>query len=296
MIELSVSLKAEILRPRERKARIVEELSEYVKKYEVLAIADFKNIGAREMQLIRKELRGVAVMKVAKNTLMKLALKKVLSPADMEKIEPYLRGQNVFIFTDMNPFELNMFLEEHKVATSAEPGDIAPEDIYIYAGNTGLPPGPILSKFGALKIPTKIEEGSIFVLRDTLVVRKGEVITADMVEVFNKLDIKPIKIGLSIKAVYYNGRIIPHEELTIDLKEFKERVITAYKNAVKVSLGAVIPVDETTPQIISTAHINAIKLAIEAGLIEIEDIMPAILAIAVSRGRKLAELAGVEVQ
>jgi len=250
---------------REKKRRVVEELKKYLRTYKVFALADLVGLRTRELQAIRKKLYGKAVIKVAKNTLMKRAVEEVFG-REAEKIVPHLTGQNAFLFADMNPFELYEFLEENKVESEAKPGDVAPDDIYIPEGNTGMPPGPILSKFGRLKIPTRIEEGSIFIVRDTLVAKRGDVISTDLAEILSKLGIKPMKIGLSIKLVYFEGRILKPEDLKIDYEKVSNEISEAYRNALALSLNAVILTAEATPILFREAYTKAFTLSIFLGI------------------------------
>jgi len=131
------------VKSKEKKAKIINEIKEYIKKYNIIGIGDLTKVGSHELQLLRSKLRGKAFMKVTKNTLFGIAFKQALSDKEYEKLKQFLQGQNIFIFTDMNPFELSLFLERNMVPSEAKPGDIAPADIIIPAGNTGFAPGPI---------------------------------------------------------------------------------------------------------------------------------------------------------
>ncbi len=277
------------IKAREKKTKVIDEVKEYLKKYNVVGIGDLTKIGAHEIQLLRSKLRGKALMKVVKNTLFSIAFKQTFSEKEYEKIKTFLQGQNIFIFTDMNPFELSLFLERNMVPTEAKPGDIAPDDIIIPAGNTGFAPGPILSKFGKLKIPTKIEEGAIVVTKDTVVVKRGEQITSDAVEILNKLGIKPMLKGLTLKAVYFNGYVITKENLKIDLESTKKQLQEGYINAFNLAVNSAYPIEETITVLISIAYSRALNLALNASILTKETI-PLLLAIAESKAKSLAKI------
>ena len=94
-----------------------------------------------------------------------------------------------------------------------------------------MSPGPVISELSDVGLPTKIESGSIWITRDTVVARKGEVISAKLASILSRLGIKPIKAGLTLKAAYEDGLIHPGEVLQInlektfeDLKEAAERI------------------------------------------------------------------------
>ncbi len=124
---------------------------------------------------------------------------------DLKKLEPFLEGSNVLLFTNLNPFKLALLLEKGKVKTTAKSGDIAAMDVVVPQGNTGQPPGPFISQLNGVGLPTRIESGSVWVAKDTLVVRKGEVINERLAGVLSKLGIKAVEAGLSMRAVYDEG-------------------------------------------------------------------------------------------
>ena len=96
----------------------------------------------------------------------------------------------------LNPFKLALLLERGKVKTTAKSGDIAAMDVVVPAGNTGQPPGPIISQLNGVGLPTRIESGSVWVSKDTLVVRRGEVINERLAGVLSKLGIKAVELGI----------------------------------------------------------------------------------------------------
>ena len=241
----------------------VRRLKELLSKHEVIAIADIAGIGSSQIFEIRRKLQDMAVLRVSKNTLMKRAIDDIanLKPG-IEKLKEFLTGQNIFIFTNINPFELSLFLERNKVAREARGGDIAPNDIVIPAGNTGFSPGPIISRFNQYKVPIRIEEGSVVVVKDTVVVKKGEVIPTDLADLLTRLNIKPIEVGLRVKALYYRGHILTTDDLLLNIDQYKEDLSRAYLDAVKLALGIAYPVKELIDVMLIDAHTKAIALAV----------------------------------
>lgn len=244
-----------------KKQAVVRELVEKLNKYKYFMLLDFSGIGSHQFQLIRKQLRGRAELKVVKNTLLRRALEQS-DKKNVLEVENggFLTGQNCILFTDVNPFELALFLEKNKVPAPARPGDIAPEDIYVPAGNTGLPAGPILGKMGKLKIPTKIEEGTIFIVRDTKVVSKGEVIDEDVAEILGQLGIHPIKVGLKIKYMYVDGTLLSKDAVPVP-DEYKEMISKAHQEAFALAVNAALPIPDVLRISIQQAYARAIGLA-----------------------------------
>jgi len=274
----------------ERKVRVVEELVELMKKYPVIGVASLSKIRARDLQELRKILRPHMRLKCAKNTLFKIAARKA-GLKNLEELEPFLKGENFFIFADMNPYKLNIMLEKTKVKTEAKPGDVASDDVVIPAGNTGLPPGPVISKLSSLGIPTRIESGSIWVVRDTVVVRKGEVISHDLADILKRLGVKSVEVGLSLRAAYEDGVVLSKEDLTIDLEEVRASVEEAYAHALAVSVEAGYVTPETVTPIILTAHTRCLNLAVQIAY-PCPETLPHLLAKAEAEAMKLAEAVG----
>ncbi len=274
----------------ERKVRIVEELVELMRKYRVIGIASLSKIRARDLQELRKILKPHMRLKCAKNTLFRIAASKV-GLKNLEELEPFLKDENLFVFSDINPYRLNMMLERTRVKTEAKPGDVASEDVVIPAGNTGLPPGPIISKLASLGIPTRIESGSIWVVRDTVVARRGDVIGRDLADILKRLGVKSVEVGLSLKAVYEDGVVLSRDDLTIDLEEVRASIEEAYTHAVAVSVEIGYATPETITPILLTAYTRSLALALEAAY-PCPEALPHLLARAEAEARRLAEAVG----
>ncbi len=250
----------------EEKLGIVNSTMELLEGYEIIGAADLQKVGSGMLQDLRKQLRGKVLVRGIKNTLMRIAMEK----AGLEDADDFLtriKGQNIYVFSNGNPFELAMTLHRNKVRVFAKAGDVALEDLVIPSGNTGLSPGPIISKFGALGVRTRIDSGNIWVVQDTPVTKAGETISADLADLLTRLGIRSSEMGLEIKAVYQNGVVIPRQELILDIKSYKERLTRAFGDAFQLALKAAYPTAETTATLLSLAAQNATKVALEADYI-----------------------------
>jgi len=248
-----------------RKTEVLDKLVALAKKHNVIAVADLEKVRSFQIQEIRKKLRGKVEILVAKNTLVKKAgelLEK--DRTNVTKFSEALTGSRVLLFTNMNPYELIILLNKNKVRVPAKVGDIATGEIIVPAGNTGLAPGPVISEFGEAKVPTKIESGSIWVVRDTIVARKGDTISSKLVAVLSKLGIKPLEAGLSLVQAYDAGLVLTREDLAFDLEEFGKNIQQAAQEAKGVAVEAGIVLPETAPLIIGKAHRQALALSIQA--------------------------------
>ena len=245
----------------EKKVKMLSQLEELVSRYNVIALAKLSKVRASQLMSLRKKLADQARLLVAKNTLAKKALQKLKNSEPFVKL---LEGQNLLIFTNLDPFKLNLILEKNKVFLPARAGDVATDPIVVPAGNTGLPPGPVLSEFKECGIPTRIDAGSIWVTRDTVVRQRGEVISPKLASLLAKLGIKPIRAGISIYAAYVDGIVLTEEDLKINLEEYSKQIGELHIQALTLAVEAGYPSKESVPLLIARAVQQSFAVAVLA--------------------------------
>lgn len=255
------------------KSHKVEEVRNLIDQYKVIGVADLHKVRTAQLQELKRKLKEEAYLRVIKGTLAKKAVSEYSEKPSIEKLGQFLKGSNIFLFTNTNPFKLASLLERSKVKMVAKAGDIAAQDITVPAGNVGLPPGPIISQLNSVGIPTRIESGSVWVSRNTIVAKEGEVISERLAAVLSKLGIRSVEAGLSIKAVYDDGLIMTEDQLRLDLKEFEQAIGEAYICALNLSLNAGYPTAQNIPTLIQSAHKEAYNLAVNAGVVSSESIV-----------------------
>lgn len=248
----------------QKKISKVEEITELLRQYDVIGIASLQKVRAAQLQELKKKLSDKVFMKVIKNTITRLAVEKCKEKPELKKLEEYLSGSNIYLFTNLNPFKLALLLEKGKVKTTAKAGDIAAFDVIVPAGNTGQPPGPIISQLNAVGLPTRIEAGSVWITKDTLVVKKGEVISERLAAVLSKLGIKPVEAGLVMKVAYDNGLIITQEHLKIDVEETLQEISKVHEEAFTLSVSVAYPTKENMAILVHLAHREAYALSTNA--------------------------------
>ena len=247
----------------EEKISEVEEIKELLKGYKYIGIASLQKVRAAQLQELKKSLAGKVYMRVLKNTLTKFAL-DTIEKEDLKKLDDYLEGANLFLFTDINPFKLSLLLERGKVKTTAKSGDIAAMDVVIPEGSTGQPPGPIISQLNAVGLPTRIESGSVWVSKDTLVVRKGEPINERLAALLSKLGIKAVEAGLSMKVVLDEGLIITGDQLKVDVEATRKSLQQNSSEAYALTLTIAYPTNENINTLLQIAHKEAYALSLNA--------------------------------
>ncbi|MEM2921213.1 MAG: 50S ribosomal protein L10 [Candidatus Bathyarchaeia archaeon] len=256
-----------------QKAEEVRKLTDLIERFNVLGIANLQKVRAMQLQELSKKFRGQVLMKVAKNTILRRAL-EASKKQDVRALGDLITGSNILLLTNINPFKLSLMLDRNKVRMSAKAGDIAPDDIVIPAGNTGLPPGPAISELSELGVRTRIESGSVYVIQDTVVAKKGEPIQPRVASILSKLGIKPIEVGLSVVAAYENGLILKSEDLHVDLQKIRKDFESAYTSAIALSVSTGFPTHDTMELILQHAKMSAYNLAITSGYPSTETMRP----------------------
>jgi len=249
----------------EEKISEIEEIKELLTAYKYIGIASLHKVRAAQLQALKKNLTGKVYMRVLKNSLIKFAIED-LAKDDLKKLEDHLEGSNLFLFTDLNPFKLALLLERGKVKTTAKSGDTAAMDVIIPAGNTGQPPGPIIGQLNAVGLPTRIESGSVWVSKDTLVVRKGEKISERLAAVLSKLGVKAVEAGLSMTTVLDEGLIISGDLLKVDVEATRKNIKQSHSDAFTLSLTIAYPTPENMTALLQTAHQKAFALSLNAAV------------------------------
>ncbi len=260
-----MSKTVQVHEPNPKKVETVERVAMLSKKYPVLAVTNLSKVRATQLMAVRKALRGKAEVLVVKNNLASRGLKKA-GIKNADQLLSHLTGQNALIFSTYDPFKLFLTLDKSKVFLPARAGDVAPEDIMVPAGNTSLPAGPVLSEFREAGIQTKIESGSIWVNKDSVAVKKGAVITPKLASLLSKLNIKPIKAGVTIALAYENGLIYAGELVAIDLEKYRQSLLEAFSSSRGLAIVIGYVTKETAPEIIAKAYREAMSLAVEAGI------------------------------
>ncbi len=256
----------------------VEKIADLAHRYRVLALADLYKVRAAQIQELRKRFRGEIVFRCSKSNLVKRALEKVaVEKPQIDRLAGHLRGSYVFIYTELDPFKLSLLFQKSKILMPAKAGDIAQTDIVITEGNTGLAPGPIISEFTEMKVPTKIESGSIWITEDTTVVRKGEHVSAKMASLLSKLGMKPVEAGVDLNLAYDGGLIYTPELLRIDLEATAAELRRAVEEAFNLALTAAYPTPETLPALLGRGILESTGLA-AAGVDFGKETMPLLLS------------------
>jgi large subunit ribosomal protein L10 len=266
------------------------QLQNLVQQSNVIALSKITKVRATQLMTIRKKFRSDIRILVIKNKVAQRAFDKVKNVKGLENLAEKLEGQCALMFTSISPLKLNLILNKNRVFLSAKGGDIATKNITIPSGNTGLTPGPVLSEFKESNVQTRIEQGSIWVSKDTIVASPGTIISAKLASLMSKLNIKPIEAGISIHAAIEEGLFLNEIDLKIDLSEYTDKLTQAFRNAIVISTEASYITTETLIPLLLKAQSSANALVSESGYLS-RDTAPIILTRARTIAEKLAAVA-----
>jgi large subunit ribosomal protein L10 len=270
--------------PEDKKLKY-ERIRQAFQKYNTVVIADIEGLDSnviKKIKFILKSMFGDQIEFASlKLSITRKALKELSIPS-LEALEKYLTGQRMFIFSNLNPFVLYSLISVIKIPAPAQPGMVVDKEIVIPAGNTGIPPGPMLSVFGRLRIQTKVQGGTIWIAKDAKVAKPGDTISPELASLLQKLGIMPVEKGIKVLAAYHDGIVIPSDKLKLDIDEYASMLTIAHRNAVSVGIEAAIPVPEIMKQTVSLAYLRAVTVASEAGVV-LPETAERVLSLAVKR-------------
>jgi len=250
------------------KEKVVADLKELMMEHSTVAVVRVDKIPALQLQEIRAKLRGRVRFKVAKKTLLKLALEDAGKEREgINQLTDHMEGQTAILGTNLNPFTLYQILNENMRPMPAKGGEISPEDIVIEAGETSFPPGPIVGELGKVGIPAAIDKGKVVIRKRATPVKKGGKISRDLAQALTKLEIFPFKAGIKIDGVWEDGQIYRSEDLDIDMETYRENLRAASRMAFNLAVFTAYMTPQTAVPLLAKARSEALNLAVFARIL-----------------------------
>ncbi|MBI2971191.1 MAG: 50S ribosomal protein L10 [Candidatus Aenigmarchaeota archaeon] len=259
------------------KPQEVENLRKMFDSYTTIGVLNMHKLPARQLQKMRQELRGAAEIRMSKKNLIFRAI-DVSGKEGIKQMKGKITGSPALIFSNENPFKLFRLIKENRAPASAKAGDIAPRDLVITQGPTGLPPGPAISTLQKVGLKTSVQQGKIAVAQDKVVVKAGEIISADAAGVFNLLKMEPMEIGLDLVAVLEGDTVYDKQVLDIDREVYLKNVEVALQESLNLSVELGWPTEDNVELMVTKAFNEAKSIAVACSIAEkefIEDIMVA---------------------
>lgn len=240
------------------------KLCQLLDDYTQILVAGADNVGSLQLQSIRKGLRGDSVVLMGKNTMMKRSVRihaeKTGNQAFLNLI-PLLVGNVGLIFTKGDLKEVSEEVAKYKVGAPARVGLVAPCDVVVPPGNTGLDPSQT-SFFQVLNIPTKINKGTVEIITPVELIKKGDKVGSSEAALLAKLGIRPFSYGLEIANVYDNGSVFRPEVLDLTDEDLIAKFATGVSMVTSLSLAISYPTLAAAPHMFINSFKNVLSVAL----------------------------------
>ena len=254
----------------EEKQKYEKRMNALMDEYSKILFCDIDNVQSQQMHDVRNSLRGKAEVLVGKKTLQKRivtiraesdsatdadkALKRKLCDDEM------LVGNLCLIFTNENVDVIQKILSGHRVQAPARTGGIAPCEVIVPAGNTGLEP-TMTSFFQALSIPTKIAKGTVEIISDKLVLKPGDKVDASTAALLGKLKISPFFYQVDVRFFFEKGLMFGAEDLAVTDKSIEDAFMGSISNLTAASLETGLLTDLSFPHALMDGFKNLLGAA-----------------------------------
>jgi large subunit ribosomal protein LP0 len=243
------------------KANYFVKLIQLFDEYPKCFIVGADNVGSKQLQQIRRSLRGFAIVLMGKNTMIRKAIRGHLeNNPSLEKLLPHIRGNVGFVFTKCDLVEIRDKLLENKVRAPARAGALAPCPVNIDPQNTGLGPEKT-SFFQALSIPTKISKGTIEIVATVNLIKEGERVDASAATLLNMLNVSPFTYGLIVQQVFDSGTVFEPKILDIKPESLRDRFMEGVLNVARLSLSIGYPTLASAPHSLINGFKNLLAVA-----------------------------------
>lgn len=249
----------------EKKVLYDKKICDLLEDYSQVLVCVADNVGSKQLQNIRAGLRPDSLVLMGKNTMMKRSIRlyaeKSGNPA-YQNLIPLLVGNVGLIFTKGDLKEVREEVAKYKVGAPARVGLVAPVDVVVPPGNTGLDPSQT-SFFQVLNIPTKINKGTVEIITPVELIKKSEKVGSSEAALLAKLGIRPFSYGLIVQSVYDNGSVFDPDVLDLTEDDLILKFAAGISTVTALSLAISYPSIAAVPHAIINAYKNVLAIAIE---------------------------------
>lgn len=248
----------------EKKIAYDTKLCQLIDEYIQILVVAADNVGSTQLQNIRKGLRGDSIVLMGKNTMMKRSVRihsENSGNTAIMNLLPLLQGNVGLIFTKGDLKEVSEEVAKYKVGAPARVGLVAPIDVVVQPGNTGLDPSQT-SFFQVLNIPTKINKGTVEIITPVELIKQGDKVGSSEAALLAKLGIRPFSYGLVVQSVYDNGSVFSPEVLDLTEDQLVEKFASGISMVTSLALAVSYPTLAAAPHMFLNAYKNALAIAV----------------------------------
>jgi len=249
----------------QRKLDYVKKLQKLLKEYKACLIVTVDHIGSRNIAEMRKDFRGRARFLFGKNTLIRKGIRDFMKETNNKGLFNLLncvKGNCGLCFTNENVREIRReILNREKTHLPANEGDIAPCDVYVYRGPTGLEPTQCCFT-GLLGVPTRINKGQIDIVDDILLVKEGNKVGLYEALFLKRLNIRPFHYEMKVISVYDNGIAYDASILDICNDEIGKSLCFALHNVAALCYSLNYPTIINAPHVLLNSYQQILSLGL----------------------------------
>jgi len=247
-----------------KKQAYFDKLKILLADYSKILIVGADNVGSHLMQRIRVALRGHAVIQMGKNTMIRKVLRELVeaNPGQYESLLALVRGNVGFVFTkgDLNFVRSKLLV--FRVGAPAKAGIIAPNDVIVPKGPTGMEPTQT-SFLLALNIASKFRWGQVDLIHGVPLIKKGDKVGSSEATLLAKLNIRPFSYGLQVLHVYENGSVYDPSVLELTDADLLSKFTDGLARVASLSLEIGYPTLASLPHSLANAYKNVLAVSVE---------------------------------
>lgn len=245
-----------------KKTEYFEKVNRLFREYNKVFIVNVDNVSSSQMHQIRGALRGLAIILMGKNTMVRKAMKEAVAEnPKLDALLPLIRGNVGLVFTNGDLRKVRDSIVSNRVQAPAKVGLTAQSDIFIPAGSTGMDPNKT-SFFQALGISTKVVKGAIEIVSEVCIVKTGQKVGASQAALMQMLNLMPFHFGMTVLSIYDDGAIFDPVILDITDEFLVERVQAVIKKIAALSLEIKFPTVASAPHSLVNAYKRVLGLAL----------------------------------
>lgn len=220
------------------------------------------NVGSFHFQQIRHALIGAGVIIMGKNTLMRKVIRKLIDESpELENLLPHIKGNIGLVLTNGDLNEVRKKLVENRKPASAKVGAIAPCDVILEAGPTGMEPTQT-SFLQALNIQSKINKGQVEIVQDVQLLKTGQKVGNSEAALLQKLNIFPFSYGLEVKIVYDHGAVYDQKILDLTDADILKKFSAGVTRLAALCMGIGYPSLASVPHSVIRGYKNVVAVSL----------------------------------
>jgi len=243
--EKIISLTKTTKQTKEKKQTKFNQVIDSLEKFTDIYVFDYSNCRSKHIQDARLKFREDSQFFMTKNKLIKAALLGVEDKFEnIEKIAEDLIGLRGMLYTNRPKVEVMAFFKNFRMKDFARTGSIAEESIQLQKGLLEDYPHSMLQRFQELNMPVELKNGKIYLTRDYVVCKEGDLLTPEQAKILKHLNYMISTFELKLKSHWSRVNGAVYERFLEDTEEEKAMKEKYQKNRYNNSLVSATTADD----------------------------------------------------